>query len=263
MKYENITFEIEDGIAVLTLNRPEVLNALNINILDDILDALDKVKENTEIRALIVTAAGRGFCSGADLAPPAKPRSPGEAPQDTMKTHFNPMMSKLYNLPIPIVSAVNGVAAGAGVGVALIGDIVLAARSATFIQVFAPRIALLPDCGCTWHVPRLVGRARALGLAMLGDRLPADQAEEWGLIWKCVDDDVLMDEARAMAQRLAKNPNKAMIAVRHALDAGMENNFDDQLEYERVVQAQLGGSPDNIEGVTAFLNKREPVFKSR
>lgn len=259
MEYENILVQIEDGIAELTLNRPSVLNALDLGLIRDVRDALARLGDDPSVRALVMTGAGRGFCSGADLAP--KPsEEPAGPTTDAMKTEFNPMMHEFHTFPAPVVTAVNGVAAGGGVGMALSGDLVFAARSATFIQVFAPRLGLIPDLGCTWFLPRLVGRGRASGLALLGDRLPAAKAEEWGLIWKCVDDEVLMEEARGAARRLAAGPTQALVAVRQALDASVHNDFEAQLAYEHEAQGARLRSAEYREGVSAFLSKREPNF---
>ena len=180
-----------------------------------------------------------------------------------MKTHFNPLINEIYRLEKPVLSAVNGVAAGGGVGVALAADMVIAARSAYFVQVFGPRLGIVPDCGCTWFLPRLVGRARALGLALLGEKLPAEQAAEWGLIWKCVEDGTLMDEVAAVAERLSKGPTKAYGYIKKAYAESQRNRLDEQLEYERFCQRTLCDTSDFLEGVTAFLEKRPARFEGR
>lgn len=260
---ETITLAVEDGIALLTLNRPEVLNSIDTRLIADMRTAVAEVAENPEARVLLITGAGRGFCAGADLAAQGQRHdgmSIGQGVAHGMTVGFNPMMRELYALQKPIVAAVNGVAAGGGVGLALAADIVIAAKSAAFIQVFGPRLGLIPDLGCTWHLPRLVGRARALGLALTGDKLPAETAAEWGLIWKCVDDAALMSEARAVAAKLAKGPTNAFGEIRKAIDAAGNNDFAAQLDYERDVQGMLGDHPNFSAGVKAFLTKKEPEF---
>lgn len=259
-----ITLEANDGIALLTLNRPEVLNSINMELIAEVRAALAEVKANADLRVLVMTGAGRGFCAGADLAAQGSRQegmSVGQGVAHGMEVAFNPMMRELMDLGKPVIAAVNGMTAGGGVGLALAADIVIAARSATFIQVFGPRLGLIPDLGTTWTLPRLVGRARALGLALTGDRLAAETAAEWGMIWKCVDDDALMGEAMSLAQKLAKGPTNAFAEIKKALDISERHTFAEQLDYEREIQGQLGDHPNFIEGVTAFLQKREPKFK--
>lgn len=253
----------DDGIAVLTLNRPDVLNSLNLSLLDDLREAIGRVSADKAARALLITGAGRGFCAGADLAariPVPEGLSRGQGTAHAMERHFNAVIRDLRALDKPILAAVNGVAAGGGVGLALAADIVVAARSASFIQVFAPKLALVPDMGCTWFLPRLVGAARARGLAMLGDRLPADKAAEWGLIWQCVEDDQLMPTALELAGRLAAGPAQAFARIRQGLDRAPMVSLSDQLDWERATQGVLGDHPDAAEGVRAFLEKRAPRF---
>ena len=260
---ETITLAVEDGIALLTLNRPEVLNSIDTQLIADMRAAVAEVAGNPDARVLLITGAGRGFCAGADLAAQGQRQdgmSVGQGVAHGMTIGFNPMMRELYALQKPIVAAVNGVAAGGGVGLALAADIVIAAKSAAFIQVFGPRLGLIPDLGCTWHLPRLVGRARALGLALTGDKLPAETAAEWGLIWKCVDDEALMSEARTVAAKLAKGPTNAFGEIRKAIDAAGNNGFAAQLDYERDVQGMLGDHPNFVAGVKAFLTKKDPEF---
>ncbi|MBI1211580.1 MAG: 2-(1,2-epoxy-1,2-dihydrophenyl)acetyl-CoA isomerase [Alphaproteobacteria bacterium] len=267
MSYQNVLLEIADGVARLTLNRPQSLNSLNKALIDDIRAALRALGKNESVRAVIVTGAGRGFCAGADLAGndfgDGVQRSVGEGVSHSMEIAYNPLVRELAGFPKPVVAAVNGVAAGGGVGLALCCDIVLAAKSASFVQVFGPRLGLVPDMGCTWFLPQLVGRARARALAMLGDKLSAEKAAEWGLIWAAVDDDKLMSDAETLAARLAKGPALAFSEIKRALDAAAFNSLDEQLEYERTIQKRLGDSEDFREGVTAFLTKREPKFKSK
>ena len=267
MSYENILIETAGHVATLTLNRPTSLNSLNKGLIDDIRSALRALSHDANVRALIVTGAGRGFCAGADLANAGfndgVQRSVGEGISHSMEIGYNPLIRDLTGFPKPVIVAVNGVAAGGGVGLALGGDIVLAAKSAYFVQVFGPKLGLVPDVGCTWFVPHLLGRARARALAMLGDRLPAEKAAEWGLIWSAVDDANLMTEARAIAERLAKGPTLAFGEIKRVLDAATENTLDQQLELERRTQQKLGDTQDFREGVTAFLTKREPQFNGK
>ncbi len=267
MDYKAIIFDIADGVATLTLNRPEVLNSINPQIIEEAQDALAEVDQNENIHALILTGAGRGFCAGADLMALAgigDGNLPlGERVHKWMGEEFNPLALSLYKLRVPTVAAINGMAVGAGVGLALVTDIAVAARSAKFTQVFAPKLALIPDLGCTWHLPRLIGRARSLALTLLGDKLDAETAAEWGLIWKCVDDEALMDEAGQMAKKLASGPTLALNAVRRALDASQHNDFAAQLDYEREAQRVQAEHGDFMEGVTAFMEKRDPKFAGR
>jgi len=267
MTYENILLETADGVATLTLNRPSGLNSLNKGLIDDIRAALRALAKDDGVKALIVTGAGRGFCAGADLSNAGfndgVARSVGEGISYSMEIGYNPLVRDLSGFPKPVVVAVNGVAAGGGVGLALCGDIVLAGKSAYFVQVFGPRLGLVPDMGCTWFFPQLLGRARSRALAMLGDRLPAEKAAEWGLIWSCVEDAALMSEAKTLAARLAKGPAIAFAEIKRVLDAAAQNTLDEQLELERRTQQRLGDTEDFREGVTAFLTKREPQFKSK
>jgi 2-(1,2-epoxy-1,2-dihydrophenyl)acetyl-CoA isomerase len=267
MPYENILVEIAGHVATLTLNRPTSLNSLNKGLIDDVRNALRALRVDANVRALIVTGAGRGFCAGADLANAGfndgVQRSVGEGISHSMEIGYNPLIRDLTGFPKPVIVAVNGVAAGGGVGLALGGDIVIAAKSAYFVQVFGPKLGLVPDVGCTWFVPHLLGRARARALAMLGDRLAAEKAAEWGLIWAAVEDATLMTEARAIAERLAKGPTLAFGEIKRVLDAATENTLDQQIELERRTQQRLGDTDDFREGVTAFLTKREPQFKGK
>lgn len=259
-----IKLETNDGIALLTLNRPEVLNSINMELIAEFRAATAEAKADPEARVLVITGAGRGFCAGADLAAQGQRHAGmnvGEGVAHGMEVAFNPMMRELMEIGKPVIAAVNGTAAGGGVGLALAADIVIAAKSATFIQVFGPRLGLIPDLGTTWALPRLVGRARALALTLTGDRLPAETAAEWGMIWKCVADEALIDEAMALARKLAGGPTNAFGEIRKAIDISERHSFAEQLDYERKVQGRLGDHPNFVEGVTAFLQKREPKFK--
>jgi 2-(1,2-epoxy-1,2-dihydrophenyl)acetyl-CoA isomerase len=262
---EPILQSTADGVLTITLNRPDALNALSRPLMEAFRDALAAAAHDVGVRALIVTGAGRGFCAGADLLEQsgARPASRGQGISDGMTSHFNPLARDLAHFPKPTVAAVNGVAAGGGVGVALACDIVVAARSAKFIQVFAPQLGLVPDMGCSWHLPRRVGAARAKGLALLGDRLSAEDAEKWGLIWSCIDDADLMPRAGEIALRLAKGPTKGLVATRHVLDEAMDNDLVAQLDLERRVQYDMGNTEDFLEGVMAFAQKRPPQFKGQ
>ena len=258
-----ILFAVADGVATITLNRPDKLNAFNDPMRAALRTALDEAAENAAVRTLIVTGAGRGFCSGQDLGDRAVRE--GDAPRDlgqSLRENYNPLVRRLRGMAKPVVMAVNGVAAGAGANFALSGDIVVAARSARFVQVFA-RIGVIPDCGGTYHLPRLVGHARAMGLALLAEPLPAETAAEWGLIWKCVEDDALMDEAGAIARRLADGPPMALAAIKRAIQSGAANGLESQLELEAESNRALGFSEDYHEAVHAFLEKRRPVFRGR
>jgi len=257
-----ILVSAEAGVQTVTLNRPERLNAFNAEMHGLLREALERAGDDDSVRAVLLTGAGRGFCAGQDLS---EREVRGDEAIDlsvTIETLYNPLVRRMRALPKPIVCAVNGVAAGAGANVALACDLVLAARSASFIQAFA-RIGLVPDTGGTWFLPRLAGRARALGLALLGDRLGAEDAERWGLIWKAVDDDKLMAEAGALAHGLAQGPTRAYGLIKRALEASATNTLDAQLDLERDLQREVGLGEDYREGVAAFLEKRKPAFKGR
>lgn len=250
------------GIHIMRLNRPDQLNAMNGDLMQGIIDITATVANDPGANALIITGNGRGFCAGADLVSRVSSEgvTPGDRTRNSMRRVFNPAVNGIYDLDIPVICAINGVAAGGGAGLALTGDLVIAARSAQFIQVFVPNLGLVPDVSSTWNLPRRVGRARALGLTMLGDRLSAEQAEEWGLIWKCVDDEALMDTAMELAERLAASPTKAFRATRHLLDQAIGNSLAEQLAAEADAQKIRANSKDFAEGVKAFQEKRKPKF---
>jgi len=262
MPYETIIFEVQDGVAQLTLNRPERLNSFNVLMHEEVADALEQVAQDKTIRSLLLTGAGRGFCAGQDLGDRAV--APGEAVDlgDSVERYYAPLIRRITSLDLPVVGAVNGVAAGAGANIALACDVVFAARSARFIQSFA-NIGLIPDSGGTWVLPRLVGQARALGLALTGDPLPAEQAEAWGLIWRCVEDDQLLEQARALALRFAAGPTAGLAATKHALRASFLKSLDLALDDERDLMRRLGQTADYAEGVAAFTQKRKPTFTGR
>ena len=258
--------EIEDGIATLTLNLPTKLNPITKDLQLALRDALARVAGDRSVRAVVLTGAGKAFCAGADLGAMQTPDSGktlGDETADWMQSLSNPLITALRSLPVPVVCAVNGPAAGAGVGIALAGDVVLAARSAYFYLSFLPRLGLVPDLGCTWFIPRLVGPARALGMALLDERVSADKAAQWGLIWSCVEDDLLLLEAQKTAQRLARLPAHAVLEARQAFAESQRHTLDEQLHYESERQREMIMKPSFGEGVAAFLQKRPPAFAGR
>jgi 2-(1,2-epoxy-1,2-dihydrophenyl)acetyl-CoA isomerase len=249
-----------DGYHIVTFNRPEKLNAFTERMNLDIQAALEAADADPVCRAILITANGRAFTAGQDLSA-AKAGGVGST-KDTLDRLYNPIVMRIAQFRMPVVCAVNGIAAGAGLNVALGCDIVLAGRSAKFMQPFS-KIALVPDAGGTWFLPRLVGPARARGLALLADTITAEQAQRMGLIWQVVDDDKLLDEAKAMTYRLAQGPTRAYAAIKHALHAAEGNSLQQQLDLERDLQVQLAAEPDNREGTMAFLEKRAPLAMSR
>jgi len=259
MDYETIDLKIKSAYAVLSLNRPDVLNSLNKNMLSDLLLAFESINDDPSIKALIMTGAGRWFCACADLAAGGFDLSGlptiGEQVYQDMLDFFNPVTQAVYDLNVPTIAAINGIVAGGGVGIALSCDIVLAARSSKFIQVFIPQLGIIPDCGATWHLPRQIGRARTLGMSFFGDSLDAETAEEWGLIWKCVDDATLMDTATEYASRLSKSSTAAFVEARKALDQAPGNSLAQQLLVEAEAQLKLCDEPAFIDGVMQFLKK--------
>jgi 2-(1,2-epoxy-1,2-dihydrophenyl)acetyl-CoA isomerase len=262
MEFARIRLELEGGVATLTLDHPEVLNATSNEMIAGLGQALDVVEaKGSGARCLLLTGAGRGFCAGANLqgrreGAAEKPPTPGV----TLETLYHPLLRRLRDLPCPIVAAVNGVAAGVGMSLALMGDLILAARSAYFLQAFR-RIGLVPDGGSTWMLPRRIGMARALQLSLLGERLPAETALAWGLINRVCDDATLMDEARALARDLAAGPTVALGLTRRLYWASGENSFEGQLGLECRSQIEAGQTADFKEGVAAFLEKRKAEFR--
>jgi len=249
-----------DAVRTLTLNRPATLNSFTAAMHAELLPALEAAAADAAVRAVVITGAGRGFCAGQDLRDPAMTGAVDVGA--VIERFYRPLATRVRSMPVPVIAAVNGVAAGAGASLALCCDLVVAARSAVFIQAFS-RIGLVPDCGGTWLLPRLVGRARALGLAMTGDKLPAEEAERIGLIWQCVDEEMLPSTAAALAARLAAMPIKALAATRQAIDAAMPLDFAAAITLEAEAQRELGRAPDFAEGVAAFFAKRTPVFRDR
>jgi 2-(1,2-epoxy-1,2-dihydrophenyl)acetyl-CoA isomerase len=261
MTYESIKFTIENGIAVLTLNRPDRLNSFTQAMHREVRDALDTLQADKSVRVLVLTGAGRGFCAGQDLNDRAvEPGGQGVDLGESVEKFYAPLVTTLRTLPMPVICAVNGVAAGAGANLALACDIVLAAKSASFIEAFC-KLGLIPDTGGTWVLPRLIGPARAMGLALLGDKLPAEKAEQWGLIWRAVEDEALMQEAMAMAEHFAKAPTKGLAFTKKAMLASSTNTLQEQLQLEAGMMRELGYSHDYREGVAAFIEKRQPLFK--
>ena len=259
MAYRTIDFKLEDGIARLTLNRPDRLNSFTVEMHGEVADALVQVED---ARVLVLTGAGRGFCAGQDLNDRAV--APGERVDlgHSVENYYNPLIRKLTSLPFPVIARVNGVAAGAGANIALACDVVIAARSAKFIQSFAS-IGLIPDSGGTWVLPRLVGQARAMGLALTAEPLPADKAEQWGLIWKAVEDEQLDIEVDTLASRFASAPTRGLAAIKRMIRESWGHSLDQELELQRDAMRELGFSDDYREGVAAFMEKRKPNFSGR
>ncbi|MFZ6759692.1 2-(1,2-epoxy-1,2-dihydrophenyl)acetyl-CoA isomerase PaaG [Undibacterium sp. Ji50W] len=260
MNYSHILFHISDGIAHLTLNRPEKLNSFNVAMHLEIQDALATLRADASVRVMVLTGAGRGFCAGQDLSDRAV--KGGDVPPDlgaSVEKYYAPLVLALRALPMPVICAVNGVAAGAGANLPLACDIVLAARSASFVEVFC-KLGLIPDTGGTYFLPRALGTARAMGAAMLGGKISAEQAEQWGLIWKCVDDDQLQAEAMALARHFASAPTKGLALTKQAIYASPQHTLEQQLVLETSMMRELGQSQDYREGVAAFVEKRAPKF---
>lgn len=259
MTFETILFDAAKGVATITLNRPDKLNALTPQMFQDLNDALDRIDADTALRCVMITGAGRGFCAGADLTARDMESETPDLGQ-SLTERYNPLILRLAGMDRPVVAAVNGVAAGAGCNIALAADIVVAGRSASFMQAFV-RIGLMPDAGGTWILPRLAGQARAMGMAMLGEGILAEDAASWGLIWRCVDDDALMTEAGKVAAQLAKGPTMALGRIKQAIRASSGNSLESQLALEAQSQAGLGRTQDYQEGVKAFREKRAPVYR--
>jgi 2-(1,2-epoxy-1,2-dihydrophenyl)acetyl-CoA isomerase len=259
--YETILLSHEGGIARLTLNRPDKLNSFNVRMHEEVRRALDSVRAHGA-RVLVLSGAGRGFCAGQDLGDRTVAGTPDVDLGDSIERHYKPLVLSLQELPMPVIAAVNGIAAGAGANIALACDLVVAARSASFVQAFC-RLGLIPDSGGTWSLPRLVGTARALGLTLLGDKLPAEQAAAWGMIWRCVDDAEFHACVDALATQLAAAPTRGLAATKAAIRSSWQHSLAAQLDLERDAQRELGRSADYAEGVAAFTAKRAPTFTGR
>ncbi len=262
MTYQNILFQIDKGVACLTLNRPDSLNSFTADMHAEVAQALTQAAETDSVRAVVITGAGRGFCAGQDLND--RSVAPGQRVDlgESVKTFYNPLIKRITGMNKPVLCAVNGVAAGAGANIALCCDLVFAARSAKFVESFA-MLGLIPDSGGSWHLPRLVGMARAKGMAMLMPKITAEQAKEWGLIWEVVDDEVLLETVMALAEHLATQPTLGFAFTKQAFNASMTNTLDQQLALEEALMRQAGFSEDYAEGVAAFLAKRTPNYKGR
>jgi len=262
MTYENILFSVEQGIARLTLNRPDKLNSFTSAMHAEVRNALGRVAGEGG-RVLILTGAGRGFCAGQDLNDRAiAPGGQGVDLGDSIENNYKPLVLALRSLPMPVIAAVNGVAAGAGANIALACDLVIATRSSSFVQSFS-KLGLVPDSGGTWFLPRLVGNARALGLALLGDKLSAEQAAQWGLIWRCVEDAEFKEAVESLATQLAAAPTLGLARTKQAIYEAWGRTLEGQLDQERDFQRELGRSHDYKEGVAAFVGKRAPTFTGR
>jgi len=262
MPYDTILLARSEGLATLTLNAPDKLNAVSRKMIGELKQCWEELAADASVRAVLLTGAGRGFCAGADLADPDREASATVDSGAALDKFFNPVIRTMRSMPKPIVAAVNGVAAGVGMSFAMAADIAIAGKSASFLQAFA-RIGLLPDGGSTWFLPRLVGDARARGLALLAPQIPAEQARQWGLIWDVVEDAELMAKAGEIARRLADGPTLALARIKEALNGASGRDLSTQLDVERDFQRELGRSEDFKEGVAAFLGKRKPAFKGQ
>ena len=261
MNFETITFTVDAGIARLTLNRPDKLNSFNTEMHAELRVALDRIQDDKAIRVLVLSGAGRAFCAGQDLADRAMQMVDGKMPDigNVVEANYKPLVLRLQNLRVPTIAAVNGIAAGAGASVALACDLVVASKSASFLQAFS-KIGLIPDTGGTWFLPQRVGMARAMGLALLADKLSAEKAADWGLIWQCVEDAEFAAAVDALAKQLSTAPTKALVRTRQAMHAAPGHSLEQQLSMEGGFMRELGWSPDYAEGVAAFMAKRAPNF---
>ena len=255
----------DNGVLKLSLNRPDVLNAMNADLVMGLLDGFNEAKADKKVRSIIITGNGRGFCSGADLVdggwPKTRGLTGGEAGAITMENAFNPLVKAITQSTKPVVNAINGMAAGGGVGLALTGDIVVAAESAKFKLVFGPNLGIISDVGASWFVPNLIGRARANGMGLLGEDISAQQAKDWGLIWDCVPDSELMSVCEEIANKLANGPTAGLKEIVKAHDKALSGSLSEQLDYEKEIQRVRLDSKEFKEGVSAFIEKRKPNFR--
>jgi len=266
MQNDTVFLKVEAATATITLDRPDSLNSMSIGLCHDLIEAVETAQSDLTVTVIIITGVGRGFCAGADLSQPAfdsgaSNQDPVDVPA-LMDLHFNPAVRAIEACSVPTIARVNGVAGGGGFGLALACDIAIAARSASFVATFGPKLGIVPDIGTTWHLSRRVGRARALGIALLGERISAVQAAEWGLIYAVVDDDALDDETARVARILSDSSAEASIRIRDAIDVAPHHSFSEHLDVEREHQRVL--APLNLdEGIRAFLEKRSPEFPGR
>ncbi|ENU91394.1 hypothetical protein F971_02486 [Acinetobacter vivianii] len=261
MDYKNIIVEEKNGVGYLTFNRPQALNSFNVDMHRDVAEVLNLWAKKQDVRCIVISGEGRGFCAGQDLGD--RVVDPNAAAPDlgySIETYYNPLIRTIVNMPKPVICAVNGVAAGAGANIALACDLVIAAKSANFVQAFC-RLGLVPDSGGTWFLPRAVGHARAMGLTLLGDKLPAETAKEWGMIWDVAEDAELKTKVTELAERLAKQPTFGLSLIKKAIHQSPNHSFEEQMHLERDLQRIAGRSEDYREGVQAFMNKREPNFQ--
>jgi len=261
MNFQTITFTVDAGIARLTLNRPDKLNSFTGEMHAELRTVLDRIQSDKSVRVLVLSGSGRAFCAGQDLADPDMQMIDGKMPDigNVVEKNYKQLVLRLQNLRVPTIAAVNGIAAGAGASVALACDLVIATKSASFLQAFS-KIGLIPDTGGTWFLPQRVGMARAMGLALLADKLPAEKAAEWGLIWECTEDADFANRIDALAKQLSTAPTKALVRTRQAMHAAPGHTLEQQLSFEGGFMRELGWSPDYAEGVAAFMEKRAPKF---